>query len=164
MNPRQYITPANLRAAQALRRVPFPHMGPMDTRVWQAALKLGLVKFDRVEYDVRLGGAGADLVAQHEDHKTMWETLLRKRVDVVGHRGKDIYVIEVKPVAGHSALGQCISYRDLWSKEKPGAVKPRAMCVCALADPDLAPIYSTYGVDVVVLPPGLADDVLSGRA
>jgi len=158
------ITAGNLRAAQVLRRVPFPHMGPADTRVWQAVLRLGLAKFDRVEYDVRLGGSGSELVAGHEQHKPMWESLLQKRVDVVGFRGKETFVVEVKPVAGHSALGQCIAYRELWVKEKPGAVKPRAMCVCALVDPDLAPIFQAYGVDVVVLPAGLADDVLSGRA
>ena len=159
MRPETLITPGNLRAAEA-RRVPFPHMGPHDTRVWNAALRLGLVKFDRLEYDVRLGGKGADLVDKEHIHRAMWDTLLRKRVDVIGWQGKQVWVVEVKPVASFAALGQCIGYRDLWKRERPGVCEPRAMCVCAIADPDLLKTFERAAVRVVSLPPDVVDDVL----
>lgn len=160
MKPHLLITPGNLRADQGARLTRYPHMGPNDIRVWAAALKLGLVKFDKVEYDVRLGGAGADLVDKEHVHRTMWETLLRKRVDVVGWQGKQVWIVEVKPVAGFAALGQCIGYRDLWKKERPGVSEPRAMCVCAIADPDLAVTFERQGVVVVSLPAAQAAEAL----
>jgi hypothetical protein len=161
--PENLVTPGNVRSLLGVTAERYPHMGPNDVRVWAVALMLGLVKFERVEYDVRLGGAGADLVDKEHVHKAMWETLLRKRVDVVGWNGLTPTVIEVKPVAGFAALGQCIGYRYLWRKEKPETKDPRAMCVCAIADPDLASVFACEDVQVVALPPDLVESVLSPR-
>jgi len=136
-------------------------MGPADARVWSAALRLGLVKFDSVEYDVRLGGSGASLVDKEHQLKPMWETLLRKRVDVVGYSREGVTIVEVKPIGGFAALGQCLGYLDLWTKEKPGPAKVQAMCVCAIVDPDLVPTFQRLGVRVVALPPDIAEQALS---
>jgi len=139
-------------------------MGPADARVWRAALELNLVSFEKLEYDVRLGGLGAALIPDAHEHKRMWETLLRKRIDVVGWRRGVPWLVEVKPVAGFSALGQCLGYGFLWSKERGATPKPRLMTVCAVSDPDLMPVFALYGVSVVALPSEVAEALLAPQA
>lgn len=160
MKPEAIITPGNVRAFPRARRVQFPHMGPADTRVWRASLELGLARADRFEYDVRLGGALADLVEDGHEHKPMWETLLRKRIDVVAWTGQQPTIIEVKPVGSFAALGQVLGYGQLWEEERPGGLKPGLCVVCGFSDPDLISTYERYGVALVSLPSALAESLL----
>lgn len=136
-------------------------MGPADKRVWEAALDAHIIEYDRYEYDVRLGGEASHLVPDEHELKPMWLTLLKKRVDVVAWRGKVPTVIEVKEVASFAALGQCLGYGWLWRKEMPTGIPVGMMCVCAVSDPDLSPVFAAYGVDVVALPPERAALVLA---
>ena len=153
------ISEANFYVLKRTRRVPFPHMGPADARVWRAALQAGLMPADRYEYDVRLGGKAAGLVPAEHEHAEMWAELLRKRVDVVAWRGDVPWIVEVKPIASFAALGQCLGYRSLWMAERRPGAAPRAACVCAICDADLEPVFGEFGVSVFVLPPRWADAV-----
>lgn len=160
MKPGDLITPANASAHRALKPTGFPHMGPLDARVWRLALSSGLVKADKFEYDVRLGGAGAHLVEDAHPHKGMWLTLLRKRVDVIAWTGDQATVIEVKPVGSFAALGQALAYAWLYKKEQRPKLPPIAAVCCAVVDPDLRPIFAAFGVQVLELPLALAQEGL----
>lgn len=138
-------------------------MGPTDAAIWEAALRLGLVEYDRLEYDVRLGGKAAGHVDASHELFPMWETLLRKRVDVVAWLGQSPTLIEVKDVSSFAALGQCLGYRELWKRERHQGASPSAVCVCAVADADLKPVFESYGVSVVALPEAEALRVLARR-
>lgn len=160
MDPRYLITAANARArARALRRS-FPHMGPADCVIWDAVLRMGLVKADRFEYDVKLGGKLTLRIADTMVLKPMWESLLKKRIDVVAWNGTRPSLVEVKPVGSFAALGQCLGYGYLWKKERPTDGPVSLICACAVCDPDLIPVFALYGVDVVSLPERKAEEVL----
>lgn len=118
---------------------------------------------DFYEYDIRLGGMTATGTASEDPHVEMWAILTKKRVDVVAWRGSTPWLVEVKPVASFSALGQCLGYGFMWAKEKPGLVKPRLACVCAVCDRDLKPCFSSYGVSVLELPPSVAEVLLTPK-
>lgn|SRR5262249_22651668 len=160
MRPEDIITPGNKRSAATSRRVPFTHMGPVDTRIWKAALSLGLMPAQRYEYDVRLAGLNAVQVDPNHELREMWDTLLKKRIDVVAWRDDGPWIVEVKPVASFGALGQCLGYRDMWDREKGNTPAARMACVCAVKDPDLMPTYVRLGVVVVALPDSVAEMVL----
>lgn len=151
------FSPANRTAHGSLRRVPFPHMGPQDTRIWRLALLHGLMPADRYEYDVKLGGQAASLVPAEHPQSGMWVELMRKRVDVVAWRSGVPWLIEVKGVASFSALGQCIGYRSLWWQERGRQPAPVAACVCAVTDPDLVRTYDENGVRMVPLSSDLVE-------
>jgi len=42
--------------------------------------------------------------------------LTKKRIDAIGHHDNEVWIFEIKPDAGLSALGQLIAYRDLYNK------------------------------------------------
>lgn len=157
MDPRaQIVSRGNLEHYRVSRRVPFPHMGPADARVWRFAITAGILPDAQWSYDVRLGGAAAEPVPADHEHFTMWETLLKKRVDVVGMVGGIPWLIEVKPIGSFAGLGQCLGYCDLWEREKGAPPKPLPVLVCAFVDLDLAPTFERYGVRVISLPSELA--------
>lgn len=135
-------------------------MGPADADVWESALRAKLVEADRYDYDVRLGGSLALHIDDGHVLKPMWATLLRKRVDVVAWTGETPVLIEVKPVASFAALGQCLGYGWLWKKERGSLSSVSLACVCAIADPDLLPVFEAYGVKVISLPAVQAEQVL----
>jgi len=111
------------------------------------------VCFERYEYDVCLGGQNAERVAADHELKPMWVTLCQKRIDVVGWTGTKATLIEVKPVAGFSALGQIIGYGWLWNKEKVASSFPSLLVVCEFLDADLAGVFAELAVRVLVVPP-----------
>lgn len=136
-------------------------MGPADARVWQAHLDAHTLQPGTLDYDVRLGGVGADLVDREHEQFPMWLTLLKKRVDVAATIDGVPWLIEVKPIAGFSALGQVLGYCDLWEREKGSKPKPVPCVCCALVDPDLVATFERYGVLVYALPRDQAERLLS---
>lgn len=150
------VSLANERAAKASARSPFPHMSPADSAVWRTFLRLGIISFTKVLYDVGVGGKAAGLVPAGSDLHPMWETLLKKRVDAVGFTDQEVLTIEVKPTAGMSALGQALTYSFLWNAEGRSQQKSRPCVVCSRIDLDVEALFIAYGVLVIAVS-GLKD-------
>lgn len=109
----------------------YPHMLPADVALWERFIDRNPGYFSRVEYDVHVGG-GLDIQEWWTDsERQAYSWLAAKRIDVVGHRNNQIYIIEVKPEAGISAIGQVLCYRMLYrEKYKPTA----ALVGCIVTD------------------------------
>jgi len=90
---------------------PMFHMLPEDRDIWARYLSHFEDQFDRYEYDVLVGPKldvpSTDLPPRI---RMLAERVFALRVDVVAKRGEEVWVIEVKPNAGLSALGQVIAY------------------------------------------------------
>lgn len=147
-----HFTPGNVIAHSWVPGAKFRHMGPGDVRVWVKATELSLIPGERFDYNVRLGGSGAESVDRTHEHYGMWLTLMCKRVDVVAWVAGQPWLIEVKPIGSFAALGQALGYCDLWEREKGNKPKPVPCVVCAYADPDLIETFERYGVRVISLP------------
>jgi len=143
------ITPANLIALQQAGRASFPHMAPKDAAIWVRFLAARGSEFDAFDYDVSVGGAGADAIPEENEFRAMWLQLLKKRIDVVAAQGELRWIIEVKPTASMGALGQVIAYEFLAIEEFGWKGRTRKAIVCAYTDDDLAGVFTSNGVDVV---------------
>lgn len=95
----------------------YPHMKPADVAIWNRFLEKFPDEYDSVDYDVAVGTGrryeGAADVAIVDG----FEHLTRKKIDVVGYKEKSVHIIEVKPNAGASALGQAKSYELLYKRD-----------------------------------------------
>lgn len=156
MDGSELVSDGNVRSFIASARSPFPHMSEGDVEVWTPFLLAEVISFESVIYDVGVGGRQAALVPDSEELKPMWLTLIRKRIDAVVFGGGKVWTIEVKPVAGMSALGQALTYRELWNREGRSETKARAMVVCSRVDDDVEELFTLFGVVVVVLDPQLS--------
>jgi len=85
--------------------------------IWERFLAKFPDEYDSVDYDVAVGTG-----QRHEGKAEIelvdgFELLTKKKIDVVGFKGQTIHIIEVKPNAGASALGQAKSYELLYRRD-----------------------------------------------
>lgn len=119
--------------AEKLRK--YPHMLPADVALWERFLSRYSGFFTTVEYDVHVGGAVERLSAWSDKFTLEASWLAAKRIDVVGHKPGEIWLIEVKPEPGTAAIGQLVAYRILYLLK----YTPSANVICALVSDYLVP-------------------------
>lgn len=128
-----------------------PHMLPGDRDVWVAYLKSHDLSGWELYYDVHLGG-GDDLPGDvSEGDGMMWRTLRSKRIDVVMRKRGLLWIVEVKPFASVTSLGQVIAYQHLWTGMFSGLPIPRTMVVSWSVDVELLDVFRSREVVVVAL-------------
>lgn len=126
--------------------VRYPHMLEMDAAVWTAHLQELAPAYDAVAYDVHVGTPVALPESATEIERKISDGVTRKRIDAVARSGSRIYVIEVKPLGNHQAVGQALLYTELFRREILGGENAEGMIVCAEHDPDIASLAAKNGI------------------
>ena len=124
----------------------YPHLGPEDAIIWDRFILKYPNFFKSVDYDVRVGKGRNYKLFPDKVIREDLEYLSKKRIDVLGYIGNEIYVIELKPKATFSAIGQALGLAVLLEDQiKPGYIlKP---CIITDAEiPDTLRICKTAGV------------------
>lgn len=126
-------------------------MLPAEVRRWDAFLSLYGMPEGAVSYDVHLG-EGAPINPDWPAWMAgMVRALSTHRVDVVIERPDEVVIVEVKGIAGMSAVGQLVGYEALWIKER-GTDRPvRLLLVCERAEADMIAVFDWYEIEVVEL-------------
>ncbi len=95
-------------------RLRYPGMLLREVLIWKTWQFGNESRFDRYEYNVRLGD-GVDPGPTYEDSaRKQWILNSMKRVDVVAVKGNFVTLIEVEDNPGLSAIGQVVGYEALW--------------------------------------------------
>lgn len=127
----------------------YPHMGPADVILWERFIEQFPDAYDNVEYDVKIGTV-PDFVAEHEDEAINGQApLYMRKIDVIGYKEEQIDIIEVKPRAGFSAIGQVDGYRDIWVRDFNPPAKPKAILITDSTDVDTQ--HTAYAKDVLIV-------------
>jgi hypothetical protein len=132
-------------------RTHYPHMLADEARIWTKFLETTELKFERVIYDLHLGAGMAAAPGEPEFMKVLKSAVTRKRVDAVGETADTIWIFEIKPRVGMSALGQLINYFELYQQEyRP--IKPVKLAAIGEREaPDIRATYGLYGVDIILV-------------
>lgn len=117
-----------------------------DYPVWESFLNTHATLFERVYYDVCVGGIMLD-------DKTVPQTILwsyykstAKRIDVLAELKDELWLIEVANVPGLRATGQLMSYMALWFQD-PKIKKPiYGTLIANVIDDDLRTTLELYGM------------------
>lgn len=126
----------------------YPHMKPEDVAVWNKYIASHPNQFERCDYDV-LCGDGAPVRAEDPEEIQRMHTIISSRkIDVVAYRDEVHYVIEVKPIATMSALGQILTYKSLYTQDNPEARIIVPMVVCGEIQPDIVHLFIEHGIVV----------------
>ncbi len=79
--------------------------------------------------------------------------VLSRKVDAVVENDKEIWLLESKIRLNPSALGQAMTYRDLFLRDHPREPKTvRTGLICLDDDPAVRRIAEAQGIQVFVLP------------
>lgn len=129
----------------------YPHLMVNDVVIWERYLDQHAKEWDSFEYDVRVG-EGQQPNPEHPKYiQSMAVALSEKRIDVVGHRGSHVWIIEVKPSAMLSAVGQLISYQILYEERFPGSGPTELMVITDRVGPDLENLCKKFHISIAVV-------------
>jgi hypothetical protein len=142
--------------AELLLRKFYPEKTDRESGVMRDFLVEHLAEFDRVSFNVRVG----DGVTPNPDHlpgvqrSTAFSS--KKKIDILAWQGSTPTIIEVKERVTPAALGQVLTYRQLFQKEHPDASEPRLVVVGRYSDEETLATLAVHGVDVYLYEPQTA--------
>ena len=127
----------------------YPHMLGEDTEVWTRFLESGDFELKEVWYDLHVGAEVKGDWDGDSINARIARGVTRKRIDVVALVDGVLWVIEVKPIAQHFAIGQVLVYEGLFVKEYEPPRETWPVIVCNTVDEDVIPECERLGVVVV---------------
>ncbi|MBU6430899.1 MAG: hypothetical protein KGJ58_01695 [Patescibacteria group bacterium] len=127
----------------------YPHMKPADVAIWERFIKKFPDEYNSVDYDVAVGTGRRHEGAADVAIVDGFEHLTRKKIDVVGYKEKSTHIIEVKPNAGASALGQAKSYELLYKRDIDQATPTLTRLITDTAGLDMPHLSSWMEVEVI---------------
>ena len=126
----------------------YPHMKPADVAIWEEFIEQNPKAYETAIYDQAVG-EGAEIPEGTQDNMARdFKILTQWKIDVVGFFQDQIHIIELKPNAGISALGQVLGYANLFKKTfKPvGTVTP--VVITDRLRPDMLALAKEMGVKI----------------
>jgi hypothetical protein len=127
----------------------YTHFKQSEIAIWERYLALEEAKQYSFTYDVHLG-EGVDPGPDYEPAlREMWKHLTKLRADVVGEATDHVAIFEVKRRGDMTALGQLLTYRQLWRLKHRDGRRIRLVLVCEDVHPDVEPILRLHKVDIV---------------
>ena len=129
----------------------YPHMMPYDVAIWERFIKQFPDAYDFAQYDVKVGSAPEHSTIVSPETGGDSINLYKKKIDVVGLKAEQIDIIELKPNAGPSALGQLRGYGVLYVKEFNPPTTPKLVLITDRLMPDMDLLASSMGVQIVVV-------------
>ncbi len=127
----------------------YPHMLGEDTGVWTRLLEAGDINIAEVWYDVHVGQGVIPDLGSDSLVERVAQGVTRKRIDVVAIVDHVFWVIEVKPIAMHFAIGQVLVYTGLFIDEYKPGIKVWPVIVCDEVDVDVVKESARLGVVLV---------------
>jgi hypothetical protein len=129
-------------------RYRYKHMVPAHQRIWERFLEQYGDYFDSFEYDMRVGVGIGDVYGYDEMTTQIAKALTQKRIDAVGRRGSEVWLFEIKPQAGLSAIGQVLAYKTLYEKEFGVGSVHRIAIVTDRTDIDESTVCEEYNIRI----------------
>lgn len=129
----------------------YPHMFPLDIAIWERFLDLHGSEFAGFDYDVKVGSGTEPPAGTGDNYARMQAILSKYRIDVVGHKPGEIWIIEVKPEAGTVAIGQIEAYTRLFKRDYNPSEKITGCIVTDRALPDMEHLTKEMGVEYYIV-------------
>lgn len=126
----------------------YPHMKPADVLIWERFIKTNPDEYTSVDYDVLVGTGRRHEGAAEPELVDGFEILTKKKIDVVGYRGGFAHIIEIKPNAGPSALGQVISYEILYKRDINQNIPTKSILLTDVIGVDMPLLAKNLGVEI----------------
>lgn len=125
----------------------YTHMKPYDVAIWERFIAKYPNMFDEVIYDLHVGGKPDIAPDTAPEMVKSWVMLNQKKIDVVGFKGAQVFIVEVKPDAGASAVGQVLNYKQLYNMY----IDPGAVCIPVICTDRFDPQSVQYATSAGVL-------------
>lgn len=129
----------------------YPHMKPADVAIWERFINLYPDAYDNVMYDLTVGESVDTDQAPDDPLAKSWGMLNARKIDVVGFKATRVDVIEVKPHAGPSAIGQVVGYMHLYHGYRDPSSLPNPVLVTDTDENDMSFLCARLNVRRVIV-------------
>ncbi len=131
-------------------RYKYPHLKPQDVAIWARFIQAKPGYYESVDYDLAVGDKPRfDTTVEPQTGGTN-EFNYRRKIDVVGYRAGVVEVVEIKPSASPSTIGQILGYKMLYLNYIDPAAKVEAVIITDRVMPDMAHLSYLSGVTLLV--------------
>lgn len=129
-----------------------PHMLADDIPVWYRFLESWGHLFQRLYYDVLLGGPHLTPEQAKDPYWRMWQATTSKRADAIAELRAQVWIIEVSKQPGLRAIGQLMTYLALWTEDPKINKLEIPVLVYEKTDTDLIASAAKYGIRPYAIP------------
>lgn len=150
-----YDFSVNDLATLLLRRW-FPERTDRESTIIRDWLLEHGAEYDRFSFSVRIGEGQAPAPDLEAGVARSVAFSSRKRIDVLAYQGNVPTIVEVKERVVPAALGQILTYRQLFLEENPDAPEPRLLVIARYGDAETIRILNGHNIDVLIYPHGEA--------
>lgn len=124
----------------------FPHLLPVDVKLWEQFLAANPNRYSVIDYDVRVGQGRPMPDLATANLRRMATDLSMRRIDAIGHNGNNRTVIEITHTAGLKAVGQMIAYKFLYREKFPGNYQLDILLVAGQLESDIFPVLASSAI------------------
>jgi hypothetical protein len=126
-------------------------MKPRDVALWDRFIDTFPDAYKEVQYDVLVGDPPPFNTLMDDDEDWEQDKLYRLKIDCVGYDGDSLDIIEVKPEAGPSTIGQVKGYRALYVRDEEPQLPVGMVIVTDVERPNMRYLCEAEGVRLVVV-------------
>lgn len=105
------------------KRFKYKHLSQFDKKVWEAFIDHHPDYFEAVAYDVPVGKGRVVQDVPDIKFQKMARDLTQNRIDVLGRKGDQLHICEIKPFFRPGACGQLLTYEQLFLSTYPTTSK-----------------------------------------
>jgi len=129
----------------------YPHLQPRDKEIWERFIEKYPDMYKMVQYDFRVGDPPPFNTLNDDGEDWNQDALYRLQIDVVGHKDGKIDVIELKPNAGPSTIGQIKGYKALYERDEEIKDSVGAVIITDVLRPNMEWLCKQEGVVLVIV-------------
>jgi len=123
-----------------------PGMPWDDWQAWEPWMRAHGATWPEWAYNVRLSVGDPETPIADPEEAKLWAELSAKRIDAVGRHLDRYSIFEARRVAGWSAVGQLLGYRDLWRLNFPTLELAELWLVTEKCDPSVRALAARQAI------------------
>ena len=133
------------------KRAKYPHMKPRDIEIWERFIAKFPDAYQAVQYDFHVGDPPGFNPLYDDGTDKNQDALYRLKIDVVGFAGNTIDIIELKPSAGPSTIGQVKGYKTLYIRDENPKEQVNTVIITDVENPNMGFLCKSEGVVLIVV-------------
>lgn len=126
-------------------------MSVADTAIWEKFIEKYPKAYNNCQYDFHIGDAPPFNTLMDDGEDLNQDKLYRLRIDVVGILNGNEDIIEIKPNASVSTIGQVQSYKDLFIRDEWNAGKVQAVIITDKLMPNMEYLCKKADVKLIIV-------------
>lgn len=133
------------------KRNSYPHMKPYDVALWERFIEKFPDAYTGCQYDYAVGSPPPFNPIVNDETMGSVDELYRRKIDVVGQTSTGIDIIELKPKAGMSSIGQVLGYAHLYKRDEQPQRKVRPVVITDAVQEDVIEAGRRLGVKFIIV-------------